>query len=264
MRLRPLQDRVLIRRVEQEAKTSGGIFIPDTAQEKPTEGEVVAVGPGLRNEAGKLHPLDVKAGDRVLVREMVWHRDEAEWRGPYDHERSRPHGSDRSIRCRSESRLTRRAATWQPKKSDLTATHATGCLRGIDVLANAVKVTLGPKGRNVLLNKSYGAPRITKDGVTVAKEIELGRPVREHGRADGQGSRHPDQRSGRRRHDDRDGAGPGHRARGRQGSRRRHEPDGSAARHRHGRRLRRQRHQEGVEKGFDQRRDRPGRHDLGQ
>ena len=56
MRLRPLQDRVLIRRVEQEAMTSGGIFIPDTAQEKPTEGEVVAVGPGLRNEAGKLHP----------------------------------------------------------------------------------------------------------------------------------------------------------------------------------------------------------------
>ena len=57
MRLRPLQDRVLIRRVEQEAMTSGGIFIPDTAQEKPTEGEVVAVGAGLRNEAGKLHPL---------------------------------------------------------------------------------------------------------------------------------------------------------------------------------------------------------------
>src|SRR6478609_8502848 len=66
MRLRPLQDRVLIRRVELEAMTSGGIFIPDTAQEKPTEGEVVAVGPGLRNEAGKLHPPDVKVGDRVL------------------------------------------------------------------------------------------------------------------------------------------------------------------------------------------------------
>ena len=66
MKLRPLQDRVLIRRVESEAKTAGGIFIPDTAQEKPTEGEVVAVGPGLRGEDGKLHPLDVKDGDRVL------------------------------------------------------------------------------------------------------------------------------------------------------------------------------------------------------
>jgi chaperonin GroES len=66
MKLRPLQDRVLIRRVEAEAKTSGGIFIPDTAQEKPMEGEVVAVGPGARDEHGKLYPLDVKSGDRVL------------------------------------------------------------------------------------------------------------------------------------------------------------------------------------------------------
>ena len=66
MELRPLQDRILIRRVEPEAKTSGGIFIPDTAQEKPVEGEVLAVGPGARDEHGKLHPLDVKAGDRVL------------------------------------------------------------------------------------------------------------------------------------------------------------------------------------------------------
>src|SRR5271163_917973 len=66
MKLRPLQDRVLIRRVDPEVKTSGGIFIPDTAQEKPMEGEVVAVGPGARDEDGKLHPLDVKSGDRVL------------------------------------------------------------------------------------------------------------------------------------------------------------------------------------------------------
>jgi chaperonin GroES len=66
MKLRPLQDRVAIRRVEQEAKTSGGIFIPDTAQEKPMEGEVVAVGPGARDANGTLHALDVKAGDRVL------------------------------------------------------------------------------------------------------------------------------------------------------------------------------------------------------
>ena len=66
MKLRPLQDRVLVRRVEPEAKTIGGIIIPDTAQEKPTEGEVVAVGPGIRDEAGKVHPLDVKSGDRVL------------------------------------------------------------------------------------------------------------------------------------------------------------------------------------------------------
>jgi chaperonin GroES len=66
MTLRPLQDRVLIRRVVAEAKTPGGIFIPDTVQEKPVEGEVLAVGPGKRGDDGKLHPVDIKAGDRVL------------------------------------------------------------------------------------------------------------------------------------------------------------------------------------------------------
>ena len=66
MNFRPLHDRVLLRRVEQESKTAGGIFIPDTAQEKPMEGEVIAVGPGARGDDGKVHPLDVKAGDRVL------------------------------------------------------------------------------------------------------------------------------------------------------------------------------------------------------
>jgi chaperonin GroES len=66
MKFRPLHDRVVIRRVEQDAKTAGGIIIPDTAKEKPQEGEVVAVGPGARDEQGKLQPLDVKSGDRVL------------------------------------------------------------------------------------------------------------------------------------------------------------------------------------------------------
>ena len=66
MNFRPLHDRVLVRRVEQEAKTTGGIIIPDTAQEKPMEGDVIAVGPGVRGEDGQVHPLDVKVGDRVL------------------------------------------------------------------------------------------------------------------------------------------------------------------------------------------------------
>ena len=66
MRFRPLHDRVLVRRVEQDDKTAGGIIIPDTAKEKPMEGEVIAVGPGARDEAGKIHPLDVKKGDRIL------------------------------------------------------------------------------------------------------------------------------------------------------------------------------------------------------
>jgi chaperonin GroES len=66
MAFRPLGDRVLIKRVEEEAKTKGGIIIPDTAKEKPQEGEVIAVGPGARDDNGKIQPLDVKKGDRIL------------------------------------------------------------------------------------------------------------------------------------------------------------------------------------------------------
>ena len=66
MKFRPLHDRVLVKRVEEEAKTKGGIIIPDTAKEKPMQGEVLAVGPGVRNEKGELIACDVKAGDRIL------------------------------------------------------------------------------------------------------------------------------------------------------------------------------------------------------
>jgi chaperonin GroES len=65
-RFRPLHDRVLVRRTEKEEKTAGGIIIPDTAKEKPVEGEVLAIGPGGRDQTGKIVPLDVKAGDQVL------------------------------------------------------------------------------------------------------------------------------------------------------------------------------------------------------
>ena len=66
MKLRPLHDRVLVKRLDSEAKTAGGIIIPDTAKEKPMEGKVVAVGSGARDEAGKVQPLDVKKGDKIL------------------------------------------------------------------------------------------------------------------------------------------------------------------------------------------------------
>jgi chaperonin GroES len=66
MAFRPLHDRVLVRRIEADSKTAGGIIIPDSAQEKPSEGEVVSVGTGARNDQGQIHPLEVKAGDRVL------------------------------------------------------------------------------------------------------------------------------------------------------------------------------------------------------
>ena len=66
MKFRPLHDRVVVKRIDAEEKSAGGIIIPDTAKEKPSQGEIVAVGPGGRDETGKLTPLDVKAGDRVL------------------------------------------------------------------------------------------------------------------------------------------------------------------------------------------------------
>jgi chaperonin GroES len=66
MKFRPLHDRVVVRRIDAEAKTAGGIIVPDTAKEKPQQGEILAVGPGRRDEAGKLIPIDVRPGDRVL------------------------------------------------------------------------------------------------------------------------------------------------------------------------------------------------------
>lgn len=77
MKLRPLQDRVVIRRVDPEAKTTGGIIIPDTVRDQPMEGEIPAVGPGLRDADGMLHALDVKSGDRVLFGQMVGQRVQA-------------------------------------------------------------------------------------------------------------------------------------------------------------------------------------------
>ena len=66
MKFRPLHDRIVVRRIEPEERTAGGIIIPDTAKEKPQQGEVIAVGPGARDESGKVQPLDVRTGDRVL------------------------------------------------------------------------------------------------------------------------------------------------------------------------------------------------------
>ena len=116
--------------------------------------------------------------------------------------------------------------------------------RGVDQLAEAVKVTLGPKGRNVVIDKKFGAPTVTKDGVTVAKEIELVGSAREHGRADGEGSRDQDVRPRRRRHHHRDRSRAGDLPRRPQERHRRRQPDGAQARHRQGRRRRRRRAQE--------------------
>src|SRR5690242_19837406 len=106
---------------------------------------------------------------------MVWHRDQARRRGAHDHEGNGPHGHHRRRRSRqAQSRLGKGSTNMAAKDVRFGSDARERMLRGVDILANAVKVTLGPKGRNVVLDKSFGAPRITKDGVTVAKEIELG------------------------------------------------------------------------------------------
>ena len=86
MKFRPLHDRVVVKRVEEEQKTKGGIIIPDTAKEKPMQGEVLAVGPGARNEKGELVPFGREGRRPRAVRQVVRHRGEARWRGAPDHE----------------------------------------------------------------------------------------------------------------------------------------------------------------------------------
>ena len=94
MKFRPLHDRVVIRRIEGEEKTKGGIIIPDTVKEKPQEGEVVAVGPGARDESGALTPIDLKAGDRVLFGKWSGSEVKIDGEDLFDHQRVRRHGRD--------------------------------------------------------------------------------------------------------------------------------------------------------------------------
>ena len=143
MKFRPLHDRVVVRRVEEEQKTKGGIIIPDTAKEKPMQGEVLAVGPGARNEKGELVPLDVQVGDRVLFGK--WSGTEVKLDGDelLIMKESRHHGRARGGRRpgrRPPDRSVRRAATygrqrrWLPRTSVSPPTPATKMLKGVEIL----------------------------------------------------------------------------------------------------------------------------------
>ena len=136
MRFRPLHDRVVVKRIEEEQKTKGGIIIPDTAKEKPMQGEVLAVGPGARNEEGELIPMGVAVGDRVLFgkwsgTEVKLDGDEllimkeSDIMGVLEDAR-RP--SPRPPEPRAE-RQNMRDRTWLPKTSSSRPTPATGCSR---------------------------------------------------------------------------------------------------------------------------------------
>src|SRR5437899_8968461 len=106
MKFRPLHDRVVVKRIDAEEKTAGGIIIPDTAKEKPSQGEVIAVGPGGRDETGKLIPIDVKVGDRVLFGKWSGTEVKIDGRRAPDHEGERRHGRHRRGRRSEEGCLT--------------------------------------------------------------------------------------------------------------------------------------------------------------
>ena len=234
MKFRPLHDRVVVRRLEGEEKTKGGIIIPDTAKEKPQEGEIIAVGPGGRDESGKLIPIDVKAGDKVLFGK--WSGTEVKIDGEelLDHEGVRHHGRDRRLRRLEESRLN------QDLPTQSLRTENNGCQGRTFFLRRARQDAArrrhsrqrrqgdaGPQGpqrhsRQVVRRTSHHQGRRHRRQGDRARG-----QVREHGRPDGARSGLEDQRHRRRRHHDRHGSGPGDRARRREAGRRRHEPDGS-------------------------------------
>jgi chaperonin GroEL len=184
----PLHDRILVRRIVADEKTAGGILIPDTVKEKPMEGEVVAVGPGARDENGSRVKPSVKVGDRILFgkwsgTEIVLDGEELLIMKEPDVfgiiEARLRHSTDRADEIQvagsnfQPSNQLVRESTVAVKDVIFDTDARDKMLRGVDVLADAVKVTLGPKGRNVIIERSYGAPRVTKDGATVAKAVEL-------------------------------------------------------------------------------------------
>jgi len=166
----------------RSAKSRRRIVIPDNVAEKPDQGEVIAVGKGKISRR-QVRPLDVKVGDRILFgkfsgqtvksrapKYLVMREDDI-----MGVVASRP-----TTKFRSNNVCQRRT---------FSRTRAAPVLAGVNILADRRKGDASAQGRNVMLERSYGAPTVTKDGVSVAKEIETEGQVREHGRADGEGSR---------------------------------------------------------------------------
>jgi co-chaperonin GroES (HSP10)/CheY-like chemotaxis protein len=188
--IRPLGDRVLVQRVEAEEKTAGGILLPDTAKEKPKEGIVIAIGNGKTLDNGTRSTFSVKVGDRVLFTSYAGTEVKHDGDRVPDHARGRHPRHDRLIATahpppprmfRHRRSFVRHPHPWQPNRSPTTPSAREHIRNGVRKLARAVKVTLGPRGRNVIIEKSFGSPTVTKDGVTVAKEIELDDPYENMG-----------------------------------------------------------------------------------
>lgn len=160
--LKPLGDRVLLK-IEEKEQTVGGFVLAGSAQEKTKTAQVVATGQGVRTLNGDLVAPSVKTGDRVLV----------EAHAGLDVK----DGDEKYIIVGEANILAiieeQKEKVSMSKEIKFSSDARSAMVRGVDILADTVKVTLGPKGRNVVLEKSFGSPLITNDGVTIAKEIEL-------------------------------------------------------------------------------------------
>ena len=178
MSLRPLHDRVLIKRIEEQETVKGGIIIPDTAKEKSQEGEVVAFGTGKMLENGSHRAIGSERRRPDTFRKVFRNRNQSRGPGLSDPPRRRDHWHFDAKPAKQPGRNRRNTMAKQIVHGE---DSRQAILRGVNTLADAVKITSGPKGRNVVLDKKFGSPLITKDGVTVAKEIELKDPLENMG-----------------------------------------------------------------------------------
>ena len=182
MNVRPLHDRIIVQRLEEGEQKIGGIIIPDSAKEKPQQGKVIAAGNGKVKDDGK----------RVAARRQGRRHRSCSASTPARRSSSTARSTSSCARTKCWPSIDgadaeRQQARTQQRRHDMAKQIMYGeqsrqaILRGVNQLADAVKVTLGPKGRNVVLDKKFGSPTITKDGVTVAKEIELKDPLENMG-----------------------------------------------------------------------------------
>ena len=188
MNLKPLGDRVVVEHVEQAEKTAGGVFLPDTAKEKPQEGRVLAVGTGRTLDNGTKLAMDVKVGDKIIFSKYSGSEVKVEGKDVLNI-------SEKDVLAVMAEELAGVKETTLAAQELIFDENARRALeRGANILADAVKVTLGPKGRNVVLDKKFGSPTITNDGVTIAKRNRTSQSLRKHGRTARQGSRFQDER----------------------------------------------------------------------
>ncbi len=191
MTIKPLGDRVVIKMIEVEETTRGGIVLPGSAKEKPQVAGIVAVGPG-GNIDGKEVVMQVKVGDRVLISKYAG----TEIKINNVEYTILKQNDILAIVNKSKNKEPEVIPLWQ-KVLNTQKMPDDSLERGVNKLADTVKITLGPKGRNVVLDKKYGSPVVTNDGVTIAKEIELEDRYENMGAQPGQRGCNQDQRCSR-------------------------------------------------------------------